>query len=75
MSEPKPIQLTVIIRNPSNFIHMQEPNTFRSVRIVLTEDQARKLELRQCGCIGMKPYYEEISQCFLENATVEKGIT
>lgn len=58
--------LTVIIRDPSNFIHLQEPCTFRSVQIKLNAEQQKQIALQQRGINCGKVYYEEISHCFFE---------
>jgi Flp pilus assembly protein CpaB len=50
--------LTVIIMDPTNKIHLEEPVTRRSVRIELTADQEKSLALRN--------KMEEISLCFIE---------
>jgi len=60
------MRLTVIIRNPANFIFMQEPSTYRSVQIDLTQEQVDKLALEQVGTNCGVRVYEEIAQCFFE---------
>ena len=58
--------LTVIIRDDGPFVHMQEPCTYRTVHIELTDNQLEKLKLlntyQVCGTDG----YESICKCFLE---------
>jgi hypothetical protein len=45
--------LTVIIRDQSPFIHLQEPCSYRTVHIVLTEDQIKELIFRHSDeCIS-----------------------
>ncbi len=60
------MKLTVIIRNPANFIFMQEPCTHRTVQIDLTSEQEEKLKMQKVGRNCGQDVYEEISQCFLE---------
>lgn len=65
--------LTVIIRDYSPLIHMQEPVSLRTVRIELTEDQRRQLALRwtHSSCAG--DGYEEVSQAILESEGGDEG--
>ena len=61
--------LTVIIRDYSPLVHMQEPVRFRTVRIELTEDQRRQLALRWThSSFAEDDGYEEVSQVILEPA-------
>ena len=50
--------LTVIIRDESPVIHLNEPVSFRTVQIVLTKEQVEKLEFLHRE--------ENISMCFIE---------
>ena len=61
------MKIIVIIRNPAPLIFMQEPVSLRKVEIELTEEQSKKIELDHIGTEGEVKYYEEISQCFIEN--------
>ena len=60
------VQLTVVIRDTSSFIHLQEPVAHRTVHIVLTPDQKAQLDLRCTGRVGGTDIYEEIASAFLE---------
>ena len=63
---PGPKVLTVIIRDVSPFMHLQEPPTYRSVQIELTPEQREKLSLAWVASSGFTDYHEEVSQCFFE---------
>jgi hypothetical protein len=66
---PKPpaaTQLTVIVRDYSPVVFMEDPVRHRSVRIALTPEQVEQLALRWTGTQGGSSLYEEISHCFLE---------
>lgn len=52
------MQLTVIIRDISPFIHLQEPCTFRTVHIQLTDEQIHLLRMNKD---------EQVSQSFIEH--------
>jgi len=52
------MKLTVIIRDLSPFIHLQDPCNYRSVHIDLTPEQLHKLAMSSDESIG---------QCFIEN--------
>ena len=58
--------LTVIIRNISPLIFLQEPADHRSVRIDLTPEQCAKLKFQMTGINSGDEIYEAISSCFLE---------
>lgn len=68
MKEPKipNVVLTVIIRNEAPMYYANDSPRYRSVKIELTEEQKRQLELQWIGEQFCKDYFEEISQCFLE---------
>ena len=51
--------LTVIIRNDAPLIHCGDSPTYRSIRIILTDEQRQKM-------VFDKQQYEAISQCFIE---------
>ncbi len=68
---PGPKILTVVIRNPSPFIHMQEPPTHRTVRLVLTDEQRELLSMRWVGSSGKVQHFEEIASIIDE--PVEEG--
>lgn len=55
-------RLTVIVRDIGDFVNCGEPVQHRSVAITLTDEQVRKLRLRQ---------WEAISQCFIEPSEEE----
>jgi hypothetical protein len=61
------VKLTVVIRDESPFLHLQEPVTHRSVVIWLTEGQLDQLALHCTGRIGGSDLFESLSQCFLES--------
>ena len=63
--------LTVVIRDDSPFVHMQEPVRHRTVRIELTDAQIEQLRMRQTGTVMGVPMYEDVAQCFLEPDTQE----
>lgn len=65
--------LTVIIRDPSPMIHFQESPTHRSVKIPLTVEQLKLIELKAMGTIRGSNYYEEIAMCFIEEQAKTKG--
>lgn len=68
---PKSRFLTVIIRDNSPFIFMQEPPTHRSVTIELTDEQLNSLKLNYIGVSCGQEYYESISKAFLETGKEE----
>lgn len=52
------MKLTVIIRDISPFIHLQEPCTHRTVQIPLTDEQVHLLRMNKD---------EQVSQSYIEN--------
>jgi hypothetical protein len=62
---PNP-NLTVIIRNDSPMIHCGDSPTYRSVRIVLTDEQVKQLKLKYTDSTFGQDNYEVISKCFME---------
>ena len=58
--------LTVIIRNISPLIFMQEPVLHRTVHIELTPEQEKLLALRITGKNNGEDVVEDISSCFIE---------
>ena len=60
------MKLTVIIRDESPFMYLQEPPRHRSVSIEFTPEQKEKLELKSIGWNGGQEWFEEISHCFIE---------
>lgn len=58
--------LTVIIRDDSPMIHCQDAPKFRSVRVILTDDQVNLITLGCTGTTGGTPIYEVVSKCFIE---------
>lgn len=60
------VMLTVVVRDISPFVFMQEPCVYRSVHIELTDEQRRQLALRNVGVNCGTPVYEEFAQAFLE---------
>jgi hypothetical protein len=52
------MKLTVVIRDISPFVHLQEPCTYRTVHIPLTDEQVHSLRLTKD---------EQISTSFIEN--------
>lgn len=66
VDSPKPKRLTIIIRDNSPAVHLNEPVSFRRVTIELTEDQAKQLEMKPTHSNGMNQYFEETSHAFLE---------
>ena len=63
--------LTVIIRNDGPLVCANSSPTFRSVRLALTEEQAKSLDLRFTHSSGGDEFYESIAQCFLERGEEE----
>ena len=63
---PPPI-LTVIVSDPSPFVHLQESPAYRTVRLRLTDKQVEELQLRCTGNQGGVRIYEHIARCFLEH--------
>ena len=61
------MKLTVIIRDDSPFMYLQEPPRHRSVNIEFTPEQAEQLKLKSIGRSGGQEWFEEISQCFIED--------
>jgi hypothetical protein len=61
------MKLTVIIRDDSPFMHLQEPPRHRSVTLYFTPEQRKELKLRSIGRVGGEEFFEEISQCFIED--------
>ena len=60
--------MTVVIRDESPLIHLNEPVSHRTVKILLTEEQRKALELRQVGINMGSPIYESYSMCILEES-------
>jgi hypothetical protein len=60
-----PKTLTVIIKNIAPLIFEENPPTYRSVHIELTEDQRIKLGYVGTNCGN--EIFEDVSQCFLED--------
>ncbi len=58
--------LTVIIRDNSPMIFLQDAVSHRSVKIELTHEQVEQLKLNWIGTSCGHDYYEEIAQCFIE---------
>lgn len=61
-------KLTVVFRDDGPMIHCGDCPAYRSVQIVLTEDQVKALARRQTHSSGPDLYYEDISRCFIEPA-------
>lgn len=55
--------LTVVIRDDGPMVVSGDAPAYRSVRVTLTDEQVRMLELRWSGHGDL---YEEISRCFIE---------
>lgn len=55
--------LTVVIRDDGPMVVSGDTPTYRSARVMLTDEQVRMLELRWSGHGDL---YEEISRCFIE---------
>ena len=62
---PKRMQLTVVLRDDSP-MHFEDPPTHRTVVLLLTDEQNRKLQLREIGQSMGRPMYEKFSYCILE---------
>lgn len=58
--------LTVLIRDLSSFIHLQQSPDMRSVQVKLTPEQLRQLALRPISGLGDRTIYEEVASCFIE---------
>ena len=66
--------LTVIIRDISPFIFMQEPVSHRTVHIELTPEQEKLLAFQVTGKNNGEDVVEDISACFIEpRPTTGKG--
>jgi len=63
----KRMQLTVVLRDESP-MEVEDPPTHRTVVLLLTDEQNRKLELREIGHSMGRPMYENFSYCILEEA-------
>jgi len=61
------VRLTVVIRDESPLIHMQEPVNHRTVHIELTQEQREQLALKCVGRAGGTDLYEQIASAFLED--------
>lgn len=62
----RPTSLTVIIRDDSPLIHLNEPCALRRVTITLTDEQRHQLRLASLGSRHGQISYEEVSTAFLE---------
>lgn len=58
--------ITVIVRNEYPLRYLNEPATYRSVRLELTPEQAAQLRLRHAD--------EVIGQCFVEPEDTPAGL-
>ena len=58
--------ITVIIRDISPVVHLNEPVGLRTARIELTKEQEEKLKLRSIGFINGVEMFEQYSICILE---------
>ena len=67
------MKLTVIIRDLSPMIHLQEPVSHRRVTFELTEEQEDLLKLKCTGSVGSANIFEEYSSCFIEGSNMEKA--
>lgn len=67
------MKLTVIIRDISPLMFMQEPVTHRAVQIMLTPEQESQLCLKVTGCNNGADITEEISSCFIETTPSANG--
>lgn len=59
-------QLTVIIRDDSPMMHCNDSPSYRSVSILLTDEQILKLGLKLTDTVSGTNHYESISKCFIE---------
>jgi hypothetical protein len=59
-------ELTVIIRDNSPMIFLQDTPTYRSVKLFLNDEQMEQLVLNYIGTSCGTDYFEEISKCFIE---------
>lgn len=69
---PRETMLTVVIRDVSAFVHLDEPVTRRTVRIQLTDEQIEKLRLHYTHSSHGSDFHEQISTCFLEEPETRK---
>ncbi len=60
------MKITVIIRDDSPMIFCGDNPSYRRVTIELTPEQEEQLELKFVGQQGKHDYYEQYSQCFIE---------
>lgn len=63
MQKPR---LTVILRNISPFICLEEPVEHRTIHIEFTLEQLELLKPRKTGFSSGSPTFEQVSQCFIE---------
>ena len=59
-------ELTVITRDDSPMISCGDSPSYRTVKIQLTPEQRKELELKHTCSVNGDDYYENISCCILE---------
>lgn len=61
-----PPYLTVVIRNDAPMVHCGDSPSYRTVRVILTEQQRAAIKLEWVGSQGGNDFYEEVSKAIIE---------